>query len=120
MPAGPALAREDEVWAVFAFLRRLPRLDEAAYESLAFGEAGAPQPIASSAAQGAPGAATPAAAGCLRCHGEEGAGSRSEEHTSELQSIMRISYAVFCLKKTKPENDAHHIHTLLTHLQSRP
>src|SRR3546814_1979857 len=29
------------------------------------------------------------------------AGLRSEEHTSELQSLMRISYAVFCLKKTK-------------------
>src|SRR3546814_18554863 len=28
-----------------------------------------------------------------------GAGTRSEEHTSELQSLMRISYAVFCLKK---------------------
>src|SRR3546814_1755615 len=28
---------------------------------------------------------------------------RSEEHTSELQSLMRISYAVFCLKKKKPE-----------------
>src|SRR3546814_10450468 len=28
---------------------------------------------------------------------------RSEEHTSELQSLMRISYAVFCLKKQKPE-----------------
>src|SRR3546814_2330720 len=28
-------------------------------------------------------------------------GRRSEEHTSELQSLMRISYAVFCLKKTK-------------------
>src|SRR3546814_1657172 len=28
-----------------------------------------------------------------------GAGIRSEEHTSELQSLMRISYAVFCLKK---------------------
>src|SRR3546814_1469889 len=27
-------------------------------------------------------------------------GQRSEEHTSELQSLMRISYAVFCLKKT--------------------
>src|SRR3546814_4855464 len=27
--------------------------------------------------------------------------SRSEEHTSELQSLMRISYAVYCLKKTK-------------------
>src|SRR3546814_10001074 len=30
-----------------------------------------------------------------------GAASRSEEHTSELQSLMRISYAVFCLKKKK-------------------
>src|SRR3546814_5535929 len=29
---------------------------------------------------------------------------RSEEHTSELQSLMRISYAVFCLKKKKPEH----------------
>src|SRR3546814_8327309 len=29
------------------------------------------------------------------------AGQRSEEHTSELQSLMRISYAVFCLKKKK-------------------
>src|SRR3546814_6871779 len=28
---------------------------------------------------------------------------RSEEHTSELQSLMRISYAVFCLKKKKPK-----------------
>src|SRR3546814_8926123 len=28
--------------------------------------------------------------------------SRSEEHTSELQSLMRTSYAVFCLKKKKP------------------
>src|SRR3546814_4940560 len=31
---------------------------------------------------------------CVRCW-------RSEEHTSELQSLMRISYAVFCLKKKK-------------------
>src|SRR3546814_3533421 len=29
---------------------------------------------------------------------------RSEEHTSELQSLMRISYAVFCLNKTKKHN----------------
>src|SRR3546814_7318512 len=29
---------------------------------------------------------------------------RSEEHTSELQSLMRNSYAVFCLKKNKPMN----------------
>src|SRR3546814_8180063 len=32
------------------------------------------------------------------------AGLRSEEHTSELQSLMRISYAVFCLKKKKTNN----------------
>src|SRR3546814_2354241 len=31
---------------------------------------------------------------------ERGVEARSEEHTSELQSLMRISYAVFCLKKT--------------------
>src|SRR3546814_3134060 len=31
--------------------------------------------------------------------------SRSEEHTSELQSLMRISYAVFCLKKKKIETN---------------
>src|SRR3546814_9316101 len=31
--------------------------------------------------------------------GEDGGQVRSEEHTSELQSLMRISYAVFCLKK---------------------
>src|SRR3546814_8720854 len=33
--------------------------------------------------------------------------SRSEEHTSELQSLMRISYAVFCLKKKKKQNIEH-------------
>src|SRR3546814_6058188 len=32
---------------------------------------------------------------------------RSEEHTSELQSLMRISYAVFCLKKTKTGKKNH-------------
>src|SRR3546814_8709058 len=32
-------------------------------------------------------------------------GSRSEEHTSELQSLMRISYAVFCLKKKNKKNN---------------
>src|SRR3546814_2916404 len=34
-------------------------------------------------------------------NGERPAIPRSEEHTSELQSLMRISYAVFCLKKKK-------------------
>src|SRR3546814_7735132 len=31
---------------------------------------------------------------------------RSEEHTSELQSLMRISYAVFCLKKKKKQSES--------------
>src|SRR3546814_7888205 len=35
---------------------------------------------------------------CGMCH-------RSEEHTSELQSLMRISYAVFCLKKNKTKKE---------------
>src|SRR3546814_9189494 len=47
----------------------------------------------------------------LGCHGvllrpfRRGRAGRSEEHTSELQSLMRISYAVFCLKKKKKSND---------------
>src|SRR3546814_9561194 len=41
-----------------------------------------------------------ASEGALRWRGLDGA-RRSEEHTSELQSLMRISYAVFCLKKKK-------------------
>src|SRR3546814_2201130 len=57
---------------------------------------------------------------------------RSEEHTSELQSLMRISYAVFCLKKkkkrpqhpydiptsytrTKTNNNYDHLHTIRVH-----
>src|SRR3546814_7141965 len=34
--------------------------------------------------------------------------ARSEEHTSELQSLMRISYAVFCLKKKNKHTNLHH------------
>src|SRR3546814_10201591 len=36
---------------------------------------------------------------------------RSEEHTSELQSLMRISYAVFCLKKKQTKNTQLNTHT---------
>src|SRR3546814_3726902 len=35
--------------------------------------------------------------------------ARSEEHTSELQSLMRISYAVFCLKKKKTKQECNDI-----------
>src|SRR3546814_5171921 len=50
---------------------------------------------------------------------------RSEEHTSELQSLMRISYAVFCLKKktktatqSTPNNQTHHQHTSMPNTPS--
>src|SRR3546814_5456209 len=44
------------------------------------------------------------AAMVIRCDGRTFFAGRSEEHTSELQSLMRISYAVFCLKKKKTQN----------------
>src|SRR3546814_3083066 len=40
--------------------------------------------------------------------------ARSEEHTSELQSLMRISYAVFCLKKKKQQQQKYDTHTKKT------
>src|SRR3546814_8754576 len=54
-----------------------------------------------------------AATGCGLDGSEELANSRSEEHTSELQSQMRISYAVFCLnikklQRTEKNNIHHH------------
>src|SRR3546814_6051057 len=54
-----------------------------------------PQPY-----QPVPAAAEPVRA-ARRVTGGSGCRQRSEEHTSELQSLMRISYAVFCLKKKK-------------------
>src|SRR3546814_8753082 len=40
---------------------------------------------------------------CSHCFSRPRPARRSEEHTSELQSLMRISYAVFCLKKKKTQ-----------------
>src|SRR3546814_3842117 len=41
-------------------------------------------------------------------------GNRSEEHTSELQSLMRISYAVFCLKKKKQKYTHMTVHVIIS------
>src|SRR3546814_7722823 len=41
-------------------------------------------------------------------------GIRSEEHTSELQSLMRNSYAVFCLKKKKQKTSTNRYHNIST------
>src|SRR3546814_3421236 len=45
---------------------------------------------------------------------------RSEEHTSELQSLMRISYAVFCLKKKRKQTiDTNETHRYTVHITER-
>src|SRR3546814_9975327 len=49
---------------------------------------------------------------CSSASMSDGLAMRSEEHTSELQSLMRISYAVFCLKK---KNDKIHTTTAANH-----
>src|SRR3546814_7613914 len=50
-----------------------------------------------------------------REHSQAKLKARSEEHTSELQSLMRISYAVFCLKKKKEaqSRDTVQTHTII-------
>src|SRR3546814_3203830 len=45
---------------------------------------------------------------CFHSLARDPDGGRSEEHTSELQSLMRISYAVFCLKKKKKKLKNHY------------
>src|SRR3546814_2607079 len=55
-----------------------------------------------------------ASQGAIQMHGF----NRSEEHTSELQSLMRISYAVFCLKKKKNTKQIHN-KTIRTHDKTR-
>src|SRR3546814_6325560 len=54
-------------------------------------------------------AVTAAGGQCARPSGDGGGtAARSEEHTSELQSLMRISYAVFCLKKKTTNTQTTH------------
>src|SRR3546814_1915310 len=54
---------------------------------------------------------------CYGCQGPPNTG-RSEEHTSELQSLMRISYAVFCLKKKKHTKQRHAYTTIITNTKT--
>src|SRR3546814_6787062 len=65
------------------------------------GRAGASLPLILKADHRGPGQAEIRYAGPQAFHNVDAQGDRSEEHTSELQSLMRISYAVFCLKKKK-------------------
>jgi cytochrome c553 len=78
MPAWPVQEREDEIWAMVAFLRRMPALDAAAYRRLVFGEQGAT--VARSVLPRLDGQPLPPAAVrdvCGRCHGVSGTGRGS-------------------------------------------
>ena len=66
MPAWPTQNRDDEVWAMVAFLRALPEMDAGTYRRLAYGEPGAPVLHATSFDR--------ALAECSRCHGADGRG----------------------------------------------
>ncbi|MDQ6432735.1 c-type cytochrome [Mesorhizobium sp. LHD-90] len=66
MPAWPTQARDDEVWAMVAFLRELPTMDAARYRDLAYGS-GRPPPSR-------PVRFEDALAECSRCHGSDGLG----------------------------------------------
>jgi cytochrome c553 len=75
MPAWASLQRDDEVWAMVAFLKRLPGMDAGSFRKLAFGEPREPpsgRVIASSQATEEPFGA------CMHCHGADGRGPRSE------------------------------------------
>lgn len=65
MPAFPSLQRDDEVWDMVAFLRRLPELDESGYRELVFG-------VDSSAAHAPDDAPHAVVDSCARCHGSGG------------------------------------------------
>src|SRR3546814_10756611 len=65
-----------------------PRLDQAAWRA----------PLAEPAPAGLRGGGRGLHSLCDAGEGQSGCPQRSEEHTSELQSLMRTSYAVFCLK----------------------
>lgn len=75
MPAWAGDGRDDEPWALAAFLQRYPRLDPASYRDLAFGDAvPAGQPGAQLAFGRLDGGPEDPAANCARCHGRDGLG----------------------------------------------
>ena len=72
MPAWPAIQREDEVWAVVAFLRKLNQLDQTGYRRLVDGDFPATPPIYTMG--GLPAVPPTVTLSCTRCHGADGIG----------------------------------------------
>ena len=90
MPAWVAQQRDDEVWALVAFLRRLPALDAAAYRELALGGLTVPAQSGSEIATSE--GSSEAVSACARCHGASQRGP-----TSRLVPILHGQPAAFLM-----------------------
>jgi cytochrome c553 len=97
MPAWPSQQRDDEVWAVIAFLLELPELDGAEYRALVYGDA-ALEPTEAALLQRLEPAEEPPliSTSCVRCHGVEGKG-RTPSAVPKL-SGQRLEYFVATLE----------------------
>src|SRR3546814_7523413 len=115
---------------LFLMRRRPPRSTRTdtlfPYTTL-FRSGGRGQPVAPRQARAPGGQACPLAAAAqpdeperqrAGAAGRGAGGQRSEEHTSELQSLMRISYAVFCLKKKIMAPRPHRSHADIRHKEN--
>jgi cytochrome c553 len=135
MPAWPVQQRDDEVWAMVAFLRRMPRLDAAAYETLAFGEPrrvldGLVSPTMVAHEQ----AAVVVRDICTRCHGADGtgrgpgafpslAGQRAEYLYRSLRAFadrLRFSGVMSAIAAQLSEDTMQAVSEYYARLQSRP
>jgi cytochrome c553/cytochrome c5 len=92
MPAWPVQQRDDEVWAMVAFLRRMPNLDDGEYRRLAHGERDAADagPSLSSAGLSPPRAVRET---CSRCHGIDGTGRGPDAFPSLAGQRSEYLYA---------------------------
>ena len=96
MPAWPGRGRDDEVWAIVAFLRRLPQLDSASYTRIARGEA-ADDPAGRTlrGLEAAPDSARRAVVeNCSRCHGPDGWG---RDGAAPAIAGQRVGYLIASL-----------------------
>lgn len=96
MPAWPARNRDDEVWALVAFLRRLPQLDSASYTRIARGELADDAAVRSlRGLESAPEAARRAVVeNCARCHGPDGWG---RDGAAPVIAGQRVGYLIASL-----------------------
>jgi len=122
MPAWPNQARDDEVWAMVAFLRDLPAMKPAAYRLLAYGDV----PLE----QGRAGSFEGALAECSRCHGADGMGrsaltpilaGQSEAYLVEsLRAYFEGSRASGVMQLAVKTVDPEHMPALARHFAMLP